>query len=101
MFWSYLTTSSEKLKVFFTVYWDYIRFRYLANKYVDVLITDKIGRSLGVLLTTILCTLGLLYKMPVECQIGKYYQNTTFSDSLYSSLSALKRTFSLLLRLII
>ena len=36
-----------------------IGFKYLANKYVSVFIADKIGRNVGVVLTTVLCTLGL------------------------------------------
>ena len=64
-----MTTSSAKSKEFFTVNslvvsGDKIGFKYLANEYVGVSITDKISRKLGVLLTTVLCTLGLSYKMP-------------------------------------
>ena len=36
----------------------------IANKYVDVFIADKISRNFGVLLTTVLCTLGLPQKIP-------------------------------------
>ena len=42
---------------------DKVGFKYLANKYVGVFIADKIGHNFGVLLTTILCTLELPYKM--------------------------------------
>ena len=43
----------------FIVYDDKIGFKYLANKYVRVFIADKIVPNFGVLLTTVLCTLGL------------------------------------------
>ena len=63
-----MTTSSAKSKEFFTVNslvvsGDKIGFKYLANKYVGVFIADKIGRNFGVLLMTVLCTLGLPDKM--------------------------------------
>ena len=38
-------------------------FKYLANEYVGVFIAYKIDLNLGVLLRTILCTLGLLYEI--------------------------------------
>ena len=63
-----MATSSAKSKEFFTVNslvvsGDKIGFKYLANKYVGVFIADKIGRNFGALLMTVLCTLGLPYKM--------------------------------------
>ena len=53
-----LTICLAKSKEFFTVNslvvsGDKIGFKYLANKYVGVFIADKIGRNLGVLLTTV------------------------------------------------
>ena len=42
---------------------DKIGFKYLANKYVVVFIAVEIGRNFGVLLTTVLYTLGLPDKM--------------------------------------
>ena len=53
---------------------DKIGFKYSANKYEGVFVTDKIVRNFGVLLTTVLCTLGLPYKISREFQLGKYYQ---------------------------
>ena len=56
-----------------------IGFKYLAKKYVGVFIADKVGRNSGVLLTTILCTLGLPYKMPGVVATGIILANS-FSE---------------------
>ena len=101
--WSWLTTSLAKSKKFFTVNslvvsGDKIGFRYLANKYVGVFIADKIGLNFGVLLTTVLCTLGLPYKIPGVVPTGQILSNS-FSEIFSSFLSTLKRSFSLLSKL--
>ena len=82
-----MTTSSAKSKQFFTVNLlvvsgDKIGFKYWANKYVGVFITDKIGRNFGVLLAIVLCTLGLPYKMPAVVPTGQTLSNS-FSDSFF------------------
>ena len=84
-----MTTSSAKSKEFFTVNslvvsGDKIGFKYLANKYVGVFIADKIGRNLGVLLTTVLCTLGLPFKMPGVLPTGLILSNS-FSEFFFHS----------------
>ena len=63
---------------------DKVGFKYLTNKYVGVYIADKIGRNLGVLLTTCLCTLELPYKMPGVVPTGLILSNS-FSE-IFSSL---------------
>ena len=80
-----MATSSTKLKEFFTVNsfvvnGDKIAFKDLANKYVGVLIADKIGLNFSVLLTTVLCTLELLYRIPGVAPTGqiKYHSIWTF-----------------------
>ena len=75
------TTSSANSKDFFTVNslvvsGDKIGFKCLANKYVGVFITDKIGRNFGVLLTTVLCTLGLPYKIAVVVRSEQILPNS-------------------------
>ena len=57
------------------------RFRYLANKYVGVFIAVKIGQNLGVLLTTVLHTLGLPHKMSGIVPTGQILLNS-FSEIL-------------------
>ena len=57
------------------------RFRYLANKYVGVFIAVKIGQNLGVLLTTVLRTLGLPHKMSGIVPTGQILLNS-FSEIL-------------------
>ena len=99
-----MTTSSAKSKEFFTVNslvvsGDKIGFKCLANKYVGVLIADKIGRNFGVFLTTVLCILGLPYKMPGVVPIGLILSNS-FYELFSSFLSTLKRSFSLFSKLI-
>ena len=78
---------------------DKIGFRYLANKYVAVFIADKIGRNFGVLLTTVLYTLGLPYRMPGVVPTGQILSNS-FSEIFSSFLSTLKRSLSLFFKLI-
>ena len=58
---------------------DKIGFKYLANKYVGVFIADKIGRNLGVLLATVLCTLRLPYRIPRVVPTGQILSNS-FSE---------------------
>ena len=79
---------STKSKEFFTVNslvisGDKIGFKYLANKYVGVFIADKIGRNFRVLLTTVLCTSGVPYKMPGVVPTGLILSNS-FSE-IFSS----------------
>ena len=73
---------------------DKIGFKYLANKYVGVFIADKIGRNFEMLLATVLCILGLPYKMPGVVPTGEILSNF-FSEIFSSFLSTLKRPFSL------
>ena len=47
-----------------------MEFKHFANKYVGMFIADKIGRNFEVLLKTVLCTLGLLYKMTTAVPNG-------------------------------
>ena len=75
---------------------DKIGFKYLANKYVGVFIADKIGRNSGVLLTTVLCTLGLPCKMSGVVRTGQILSNFLKKTKK----STLKRSFSLLSKLI-
>ena len=94
----------SKIKEFFTVNslvvsGDKMGFKYLANKYVGVFIADKIGRNFGVLLTTALCTLGLPYKMLGVVPTGQIL-SISFFENFSSFLSTLKRSFSLLSKLI-
>ena len=65
---------------------DKIAFKYLANKYVGVFIADKTGRNFGVLLTSVLCTLGLPCKMPGVVLAGQILSNS-FSK-FFSSFSS-------------
>ena len=79
-----MTTSSGKLKEFFTVnsvvvIGDKIGFKYLPNKYIGVFIADIISQNFGVLLTTVLCTLGLPYKVPGVVSTGQTLSNS-FSE---------------------
>ena len=76
---------------------DKIGFRDLANKYVGVLIADKIDWNFWVLLTAVLCTLESSYKM--QGPLSKYYQ--FFLEIWSSFLDILKQSFSLLSKLII
>ena len=78
---------------------DKIELKYLANKYVGVFITYKIGRKFRVLLTTVLCTLGLPYKMLDVVRPGQILLNS-FSE-VFSSFLTLKQSFSLISKLII
>ena len=50
------------------------------------------------LLTTVLCTLGLPYRIPGVVPTGKILSNS-FSENFSSFLSTLKRSFSLLSKL--
>ena len=78
----------SKIKIIFhskliDVIGDTIGFKCLATNYVGVFIADKIGRNLGVLLTTVLCTVGLRYKMPGVVPTGEILSNyfpATFSS---------------------
>ena len=88
-----MTTSSAKSKEIFAVNslvvsGDKIGFKYLANKYVDIFIADEIGQSFGVLLTTVLCTLGLPYKIPGVVSTGKIWSNSFLKifSSFFSTL---------------
>ena len=72
---------------------DKIGFKYLTNKLVGIFIADKIGQNLGVILMTVLCTLGLPYKMPGVVP-------NSFSEIFSSFLSILKQSFSLFFKLI-
>ena len=79
-----MTTSLGKSKEFFTVnsvvvIGDKIGFEYLANKYIGVFIADITSRNFGVLLTTVLCTLGLPYKVPGVISTGQTLSNS-FSE---------------------
>ena len=99
-----MTTSSAKSTEFFTVNsldvsGDKIGLKYFANKYVGVFIADKIGRNFEVFLATLLCTLGLLYKIPGVVPTGQILSNS-FSEFFSSFLSTLNRSFSLLSKLI-
>ena len=76
-----------------------MEFKYLANKYVGAFIADKIGQNFGVLLTTVLCTLVLPYKMPGVVPAGLILSNS-FSEIFSSFLSTLKLSFSLFSMLI-
>ena len=67
---------------------DKIGFRYLASKYVGVFINDKIGRNFGVLLTTVLCTLRLPYKIREKVPTGQILSNSP--EILCSFLGTLK-----------
>ena len=99
-----MTTYSAKSKEFFAVNslvvsGDKIELKYLANKYVGVFITYKIGRKFRVLLTTVLCTLGLPYKMLDVVRPGQIVLNS-FSKVFSSFLITLKQSFSLISKLI-
>ena len=79
-----MTTSSGKSKELFTVNsfvvsGGKIGFKFLANKYVGLYIADKIDRDWGVLLTTVLCTLGLPCKMLGVVPTGLILSNS-FSE---------------------
>ena len=96
-----MTTSSVKPKEFSTVNSlvvssDKIVFKYLANNYVGVFIADKIGLNFGVLLMTILFTLGIPGVVPT----GQILSDS-FSEIFSSFLSTLKRSFGLLSNLTI
>ena len=98
-----MTTSSAKSKEFFTVNslvvsGDKIGFKYLANEYLGVFIADKIGLNFGVLLTTVLCTLGLAYRIPGVVPTEQRISNSFF-EILSSFLSTLKRSSGLLSKL--
>ena len=98
-----MTTSSAKSKEFFTVNslvvsGDKIGFKYLANEYLGVFIADKIGLNFGVLLTTVLCTLGLPYRIPGVVPTEQRISNSFF-EILSSFLSTLKRSSGLLSKL--
>ena len=97
---TFSTKSKELLTInSFVVICDKIGFKYLAHKYVGVFIADKIGLNFGVLLTTVLCTLGLPYKTPDVVPTVQIKSNS-FSEIFSSFLSTLKRSFSLLSKLI-
>ena len=78
---------------------DKISFEHLANKYVGVFIADKIGQNCGVLLTTVLCSLGLPCKIAGVVPNWQILSNY-FSKIFSSFLSTLKRLISLLFKLI-
>ena len=59
---------------------------------------DKIGLNFGVLLTAVLCTLGLPYGIPGVVPTGQILSNS-FSGIFSSFLSTLKLSFSLLSKL--
>ena len=78
-----MITSSAKSKEFFTVNslvvsGEKIGLKYLANKYVGVVIANKIGRNFGVLLTTALYTLRLPYKFPgvVKASFSEFFPHS-------------------------
>ena len=78
---------------------DKIGFEHLVNKYVDVFIADKIGQNFGVLLTTVLCSLGLPCKIAGVVPTWQILSNY-FSKIFSSFLSTLKRLIGLLFKLI-
>ena len=61
----------------------------LTIKYVGAFIADEIGRYFGMLLTTVLCTLGFSYKMQGVVPTGQVL-SVFFSEIFSSFLSTLK-----------
>ena len=75
-----MTTSSSKLREFFTVNLlvvsdDKIGFKYLANKYLVVFTANKIGRNFGVFLATVY-TFGLPHKIQGAVPTGQILSNS-------------------------
>ena len=86
------------MKKFFTVNslvvnGDKIAFKYLPNKYVGVFIADKIGLNFGVLVTTVLCTSELPYRIPGVAPTGKIKHHSMWTFYNLAGALMLSRNF--------
>ena len=66
-----------------TVKQDKIGTRNFASLYVGVLIADRIGRNLGMLLVTVFCTFGRPYKIPGLDPIGEIFSSSSLEILFY------------------